>query len=537
MEQFKSFLDNLRTILSPDDIHIDDADASAASSNSLSIARRILGLATPRTFEQLRLIVIAAANFRVPIYPVSRGKNVGYGDMSPVQENQFIINLQHMNSIREYDETHGEVVVEPGVSQGQLARFLRENGGVYMADVTGATPDASIIGNTLEAGFGHTPLGDHRKNILEMEILLADGSVLRTEEMPVVGPDLAQLFIQSNFGIVTALRIPIYPTPEKCLTYTISFESDSSFFRGVSCLKELRKRGVITSLVHSANATRTLMTSSRFPAGLDPAIVLSDEDCLGLYNERSLIKIGAWTSIGAFYGSKSEVRAKAKSLASALRGVGKVEFFSDLKIDLLDSLLKLPLIQRMKSLELARKSFASLKALHGILRGEPSSEPSENIYWRITQKERLGLMWFAPVVPANPEDIESLLRAAREIYAKYGFEMAVTFTLITSKKMTAVFSISFDKCDPREVERAHRAYAELSSRHKALGYHPYRLGIMGAGYEYDRIKAKVLTAIKRAMDPLNILAPGRYGLDLSRERTDGRPYERSSVESKSIISE
>lgn len=91
-----------------------------------------------------------------------------------------------------------------------------------------------------------------------MEVLLADGRLLTTQEMPTPGPDLAQLFIQSNLGIVTAIRIPLFPVPEKVVTFTLSFESDEAFFDGMIRLRELRKAGVITSLLHTGNHRRWL---------------------------------------------------------------------------------------------------------------------------------------------------------------------------------------------------------------------------------------------------------------------------------------
>ncbi len=508
-----SFVNALRLTLDPEDLHVNNLETAQAETNSLSLIRSVLGVVYPRTISQLQSIVKAASKFGVALYPVSQGKNIGYGEMTPTTSDQLVVVLKYLNAIREFDAINGEVVVEPGVTQSQLADFLKESKANYWMDVTGASPEASIIGNTLESGFGHTPLGDHRKHILQMQVMLADGSILDTAEMPAVGPDLAQLFVQSNFGIVTAIRIPLFPIPEKTVTFTISFADDQAFFSGISKLTELRKDGTIASLAHTGNATRALMTSSRFPAHRDRSIVLSESDCHAILNEQSPIDFGAWATIGGIYGYKSDVKNKQKRIKKALKGLAEVKFFSDEKINFLDKLLHSKLSLKLRSLNFIRGSFSSLKALHGIIRGQPSDHPSQNIFWRVDKTENLGLIWHAPVIPATNSDCSALLEAARTVYSKYHFEMPVTLTLINAKFMTAVFNISYDKSNASEMARAHAAYRDLSTITDQLGYLPYRCGLLSKPTNnYSRNQSEFLNKIKFALDPQNIFAPGRYGI-------------------------
>ena len=113
----------------------------------------------------------------------------------------------------ELNEKLGYVTVEPGVTQRQLFDFLREKRSRLWMDATGSSPDCSLIGNTLERGFGHTPYGDHFANVCGMEAILPNGEVLRTGFGGLPGAKAAQvyrwgagpvldgLFTQSNFGI------------------------------------------------------------------------------------------------------------------------------------------------------------------------------------------------------------------------------------------------------------------------------------------------------------------------------------------------
>lgn len=511
--QTLSFVQALEMILNPSDLHLRDSETAKAEMNTLAIRNSVLGVVYPRSLEQLQAIVRQANKFGVAIYPVSQGKNIGYGEMTPMGNNQLVIGLKHFNQIRKFDSRHGEVWVEPGVTQNQLAQFLKSEKAAFWGDMTGASPDASLIGNTLEAGFGHSPIGDHRKHILQMEVMLADGTIVTTSEMPAMGPDLAQLFVQSNFGIVTAMKIPLLPIPETTVTFIINFQTNEDFYKGVEVLSDLRRDGTISSLAHTGNTTRALMTSSRFPQECDPSQVLTEEDCLKILNEKSLIRLGAWSCVGTIYGYRKEVQLKLKRIQKATKGVGRVKTFTGKKIEWIERILNSPLSRIVPSLAFTKKSFESIKALHGISRGQPSNHPSENIYWRVTENERLGLMWHAPVIPATAKDCEALLMAARYVYEKYRFEMPVTLTIVDAKHMTSVFNIGFDKFNAEETRRAHEAYKEFVSLTNSLGYFPYRVGLASRPEQcYSPEQRHLLAMMKKALDPQGILAPGRYGI-------------------------
>jgi 4-cresol dehydrogenase (hydroxylating) len=331
--------------------------------------------------------------------------------------------------------------------------------------------------------------------------------------MPAIGPDLAQLFIQSNFGIVTSIRIPLFPIPEVTETFTIAFKTDDDFFNGLEILTALRKDGTIASLAHTGNATRALMTSSRFPKEFNPSHVISEVECQTYLNKNSPIEFGAWSCVGGLYGYKDDVKNKKSRMKKAFKGKANVKFFSDSKMNRLDSLLNSKLALKFKKLDFIRGSFSSLKALHGIIRGQPSNHPSQNILWRVNDVQNLGLIWHAPVVPATKEDCTLFLDSCREVYAEYGFEMPMTLTLINAKYMTSVLNISFDKSNPEETARAHEAYKALTKVTNELGYFPYRCGIASdASAYYSEGQQALLKKIKSALDPQNTIAPGRYAI-------------------------
>lgn len=509
----KAFINEISKTLNDQDMEIDKASTLRAGRNTLAVTRKILGVLSPRNLSQLKDIIAAANKFAAPLYIVSQGKNIGYGEMTPVQSGQFVVSLRHLNAIRSYDAASGEVVVEPGVTQAQLAQFLLDNNAPYWADVTGASPSASILGNTLEGGFGHTPLGDHRKHILDMEIILADGTQLNTGEMPGLGPDLAPLFVQSNFAVVTAIKIPLFPIPAACVTYVLSFKSEGDFMNALPVFTRLKGMGVITSLIHSGNATRTFITSGHSGHSSESGRAITDEQCLEILNRDNLLPAGAWTTVGAVYGLPQEVKEKIQLLKKSFKGIGEVKVFTDKKMKLIDKLIHAKIFDGIKSLAQVRKSFGVLKTVHGLLRGQPSEQPTLNMLAQAKSSDQLGVAWFAPVVPANSTDLNQLLMAAKGVYKKYNFAMPVTLTLINNKKFTAVFNFNFDKSSPLEVERVHAAYAELSRVCQELGYLPYRAGLLSPmDKAIPEAKSQLLNVLKNALDPNNILNAGRYNI-------------------------
>ncbi len=114
-----------------------------------------------------------------PSIPISSGKNWGYGSRVPPRDG-VLVDLGRLNRIVDFSEELAYVTVEPGVTQRQLYQFLPERSSQLWMDATGASPDCSIVGNTMERGFGHTPMGDHCSNVCGLEVVLGSGDVIET---------------------------------------------------------------------------------------------------------------------------------------------------------------------------------------------------------------------------------------------------------------------------------------------------------------------------------------------------------------------
>jgi 4-cresol dehydrogenase (hydroxylating) len=207
-------LQRWRAQVGVDNVWCDDERLDRCARSTAPTGRRPAAVVRPASREQVQAVVRIAAELRFPLYPISRGRNWGYGDACPIDSTQTLLDLARMDRIHHIDPVLGFAVVEPGVTQKQLFDALQERQVPFWMDATGAGPDSSVLGNTIERGFGHTPYGDHFHTSAGYEVVLADGRLLSTGfgaydravaahvYKPGLGPSLDGLFTQSNLGCV-----------------------------------------------------------------------------------------------------------------------------------------------------------------------------------------------------------------------------------------------------------------------------------------------------------------------------------------------
>lgn len=519
MPDLESFIREARAIVGQDHVIADPIPLSKLAENTLAVDRSLSAAVYPESTAQVRALVLLAKNTGIPLYPVSRGRNMGYGDRAPAADGHVLLELSRMRQITFYDDKLGSVRIEAGVSQRDLYEFLRREGSRFWMDATGAGLDASIVGNTLEGGFGHTPLGNHREAFSDAEIVLAgifdeDGLplVFKTGRFPGLGPDLKGLFVQSNYGIVTSMRVPLMPAPEHFESFALRADRRDSLPQVVDTLRRLRMENVLSSCVHIANPVRYLVSSRRCPPEYRDRVV--DDAAAKRIMSSRLLKVGYWNAAGGLYGLRRAVEAHKERMVKAFKGVADVQFFSDAKLARIEGLagrlgrLGIPLFSRI------HESLVSFGHIHRMMQGVPSDEAYRNILWRVDSQEKLGLIWFAPTQDAKGQEAARTVSLAAPLFERHGFDMPVTITLVASDRMVAVFNIVFDKTDPREKERAWRLYSELREKFQASGIGTYRSSIMNMGALSldDHHRGEVLNHIKAALDPDGVISRGRYGI-------------------------
>ena len=213
------------------------------------------GAVAPTHRDQVRDIVRAANRNKVALWPISRGKNLGYGGAAPVLKGSVVLDLSRLKAI-EFDEANGVVLVEPGVSFFDLYDFLQARGAPYWLSVPGNSW-GSVAGNALDRGVGYTPYGDHASRICGLEVVLPDGDLIRTgmgamEGSPTwnlyrngFGPGWDTMFCQSNFGIVTRLGLWLMPQPEAVAGYDFEFDKPDDLGWAIDTIMPFRRDGLI----------------------------------------------------------------------------------------------------------------------------------------------------------------------------------------------------------------------------------------------------------------------------------------------------
>ena len=154
------------------------------------------------------------------------------------------------------------------------------------------------------------------------------------------------------------------------------------------------------------------------------------------------------------------------------------------------------------------------------LMGVPSDDNLRSAYRRKSglpptfdlDRDRCGLLWVCPVVPLDGSDVVRATSLMHETIARSGFEPQIGMSIVSPRALHAFASIVYDRDTPGDDERALRAHAALLDALIAEGFFPYRLALPAM----DALPAPrddygtLMQTLKRALDPNDVLALGRY---------------------------
>ncbi len=514
-------IDELERIVGAENLCSDDDAILRRTANTLGLERKILGIVYPKTAEEVQEIVKLANLRSFSLSPYSTARNIGYGERLPVADNNLLVDLGRMNEIVHIDTEEGFADVEPGVTQGQLSDYLLENDIPFFVDVTGCARDSSLVGNSLEGGVGATPKGQKRKEITSVEGVLGNGERFATGSFPGgLGPDLAGVFVQSNFGIITRLRMPLNPMVEDYRSFTIRLRDEADVVELIAALRELRQRGSIVNQVIVLNALDALCASGAEIPAEYAGKTITNADARDILSG-PFVPFGAISAIGAVYGSKAEVRAKVKTVKRALRKrLGRkldVRFMGGREISLMTRILSSwPLSSFEVTANLA-EALGSYSAAHGLMSGVASDDAMIGLLGGVkdTYEER-RLMWYSSHISSRPQEVAKFIEITTNCYREHGFEAPLEMLLVAPNDIIAIQKIEWTLGDEEEEMRAWQLYESLSQTLREAGYLPYRLGIQSqAKLTYPEDQKRLLQHLKQALDPNGVIAPGRYGIDLA----------------------
>ncbi len=469
------------------------------------------GLLRPARREQVAECVKIAAAAAVALYPVSCGKNWGYGDALPVTSGQVVLDLSDLNRIIEVNEELAYAVIEPGVTQGQLSDYLRERGLGVWVDCTGSSPETSVVGNSLERGIGGSFHYDHFFRLCSLEVVLADGRTLRTgydrfEQSALgasarwgVGPYLDGLFSQSGLGVVTEASIWLMRKPEAYEVFVASIDDGEKLPRLVDTLRELRFENSYQSGVAVISDLRTIAGRRTYPwAEAEGKTPLPAAVRARL---RAEMGVGAWTAFGALYGSRAIVEAGKHDLRAKLSGWASVH-----TVDGDDT-----------SSSLAQK----IRPMLDVFAGKPTQASQHATRWRLRRERpgdsfdpvanRCGVYWIAPTCRQNGVDGQRLVALLERSCERFGFDPLLTLLFMGNRAMVVPVMLAFDMEVAEDRDAAQRCYLHTLRAVIDEGFIPYRVGtetmhLLRGSDVYD----DVVQRIRSAIDPQGLMSPGRY---------------------------
>lgn len=490
--------------------------------------QRVPAILRPADIRELQECLAIANRFHTPLYPISSGKNWGYGSRVPPVDGCVLLDLSRMNRILDFNEELGYITVEPGVTQRQVYEYLHQRKSRLWMDATGSSPDCSLIGNAMERGFGHTPYGDHFAHVCGLQVVLPDSQVIETGSAAFrdsntswvnrwgVGPSLDGLFSQSNLGVVTRMTVWLMPEPQAFEAFFFRSESPDGLPALIDALRTLRMQDVLRSSVHIGNDYKVLAGIQRYPWTETGGQTPLKPDLMAQF--RSKLSFGYWNASGGLYGTPKQVSDAKAMLQKALAAqTGKLKFLSPKRLQFAKRFAGLFRVFTGWDM---RRTVELVEPVLGLMRGVPTRQPLASAYWRKQgsipdqpdpDRDRCGLLWYAPVSAAEGQQVASLAQIAARTLLEHGFEPMISLTLLTPRSVYCVISISYDRDVSGEDVKAMTCYQALSARCAENGFYPYRLGIQGMG-QLTRPAAyrSLIQKLKNALDPNGVLAPGRY---------------------------
>lgn len=405
----------------------------------------------PGSVDDVKLIVKWANKHLIPIFPISIGRNLGYGGSAPRVRGSVTIDLgRRMNRILDINADDFTCLVEPGVTFYALHEELVKRGLDDKMWID--TPDlggGSVIGNTLDRGVGYTPYGDHWACHSGLEVVLpglnphGDVPVIRTgmgalgiggeltwQCFPYgFGPYNDGIFSQSNLGIVTKMGMTLMPNPGGFESFMYTFANESDLAPLIDVIRPLRISNILENVAQLRHGLQMLSVKGhprrKYYSGSGPM----PDHLVREHLRQTAVGECAWVYFGMSYGP------------AHIRGH---------KLDIID------------------KEF---RRIPGCRRIDPATLPADEYFWsrdRIASgtpdlEELKWVNWmpngshiaFSPVSPIRGKDAENLFALARKRHAEAGIDLMPAFC-VGLREMHLIVEIVFDATDADMKKKAEK---------------------------------------------------------------------------------
>lgn len=468
----------------------------------------------PGSTEDVQAIVRIANEYLIPLHAFSTGMNLGYGGSAPRVAGSVLLHLgKRMDRVLEIDERLAYAVVEPGVDYASLYRAVQGSGAKLMIDPT-ELDWGSPLGNTLDHGVGYTPYAAHAMWRCGMEVVLADGSVLRTGMggMPNsdawhlyqggLGPSVEGLFEQSNYGICTRMGIQLMPAPPESLSFVISFENEGDLAAIMDTTLPLRiGMAPLQAAPIVRNVTFDAACVSTRDHWYDGEGPLPREAYQAMMTE---LDLGYWNVYGTCYGPRWLIDRYIEMIRDAYLAIPGARFDTTETV-----------VPGTRRAEL-------LGARDQLNNGIPNRHSSAVFDWF----PNAGHFFYAPVSSPSGEDAAAQFADTKRISDSYEIDYLAQF-IIGLREMHHICLPLYDTADPDSRARTLEMTRELIRAGAERGYGIYRAHNVLADqvadtYSFgDHAQRRFNERIKDALDPNGILNPGKSGIWPARLRGRG----------------
>jgi (+)-pinoresinol hydroxylase len=456
----------------------------------------------PSNTEEVQAIVRIANKYKIPLWTISTGRNLGYGGSSPAYSGSVVLDLKRMNRVLEVDDKLHYAVVEPGVSYFDLYRYIQErklNVWIDPADPGWGSP----VGNALERGGGRTPMKDHWNAVCGLEVVLPSGELLRTgmgglpntevwhQYKYGFGPVIDGLFSQSNFGIVTRMGLWLMPAPEAYRDGRVMVAQHDDLVPFMETYAYLTNSDILrgTMLLESPLlAYHASQGGSFFEMPDGPSMSELDR----MARDRNL---AYWSAEFRFWGPPKIIDAQweyVKEKFGAIRGAT----FSDgrryvfpAEVDQNDPTLTVAL------------GVPSL-GVFGLLQGG-------------------GHLGFSPIIPMTGEAVFKAQKVFGQLYAELGLAVGNQFAALpwsyNPRALVLLFGLPMSKDAERNRENR-EVFERLVEVSAANGWAEYRTHVafmdtVAETYSFNNhVTRRFHETLKDALDPNGILSPGKSGI-------------------------
>lgn len=446
----------------------------------------------PGSASEVQALVRLANEHRIALWPISRGKNFGYGGSAPRMPGTVIVDLGRLKRILEVNTELGYCILEPGVGFFDLYEHLAANGISLQLAIPG-NAWGSVVGNALERGF--SVAGDHSANICGLEVVLANGDVVRTGMGAMTGnatwplfrhgfgPSWDQMFVQSNFGIVTQMGLWLKPEPEAVINVGIKLPQPEDIKPWSDAVTPLRIAGILDGYVSvtSFQSAATIRTQrSEWYTGKDsiPDSVIAQ--IMAKYD------VGWWNGTMRLAGFAAVNEANLKLVQQAFGALPQAQ------------------------LQVSRWH----KGDPGSGSPAPSVLPLQIVNWHGGRGGHLG---FSPIMPPAGKLVLEQLARTRRRFSEFGIDYSGTF-YHGGRHVANVNLMIYNRDDEDLTSRTRALFSALVKDSAAAGYAEYRTHLsymddVAASFNYsDHALWKLNETIKDALDPNGILAPGKSGI-------------------------